>query len=96
MPKFNLFFFLLLVRGCFVPDYERGQQMLDGMIPGPPPSLDYRVGGSYVVQIPGSVRQAAFEPLFEKDNERCSLPHLILDAIIKVKIFYNFISPIIV
>lgn len=70
--------------------------MLDGMIPGPPPSLDYRVGGSYVVQIPGSVRQAAFEPLFEKDNERCSLPHLILDAIIKVKIFYNFISPIIV
>uniref|UniRef100_A0A224XQA8 Putative actin n=1 Tax=Panstrongylus lignarius TaxID=156445 RepID=A0A224XQA8_9HEMI len=71
------------VRGCFVPDYEHGQDISDGVPSRLPPCVDYRVGGSCIIQIPGSVRQSAYEPLFEKDNERCSLPHLILDAILK-------------
>ncbi|KAK9511828.1 hypothetical protein O3M35_000414 [Rhynocoris fuscipes] len=71
------------VRTCFVPDYKRGQMLSEKQIPGPPPDVEYRVGGSCVFHVPGSVRQSAYEPLFEKDNERSSLPHLILDAILK-------------
>lgn len=72
------------VRGCFVTTLERGNKLAEEETPEPPvPDFDYRVGGDKVIRIPGPVREAVHEVLFEKDNDQMSLPHMILDAIQK-------------
>jgi hypothetical protein len=59
----------------------------------PPPDVVYREGGSEVVHIPGKVREAVYEVLFEQDNDQMSVSTMILDAIIKA-IYFNLSSDI--
>lgn len=74
------------MRGCFVTTIERGNKLAGEERPEPPvPDFDYRVGGDKIIRIPGPIREATHEVLFEKDNDQMSLPHMILDAIQKVK-----------
>lgn len=74
------------VRTCFVTTYDRGRAMADGIRPPQPPFADYRLGGYSVLRIPGEVREATYEVIFERDNDQSSLPNLILDAILSCSI----------
>jgi len=57
----------------------------------PPPDVVYREGGTDTFCIPGKVREAVYEVLFEQDNDQTSVSTMILDAIIKAK-YLNSIS----
>ncbi|XP_046664022.1 actin-related protein 10 isoform X2 [Homalodisca vitripennis] len=72
------------VRGSFVTKQERGIVYWDGKEPSPPiPDLTYPIDGDRTISIPGPVREACHEVLFERDNDQMSLPNMILDAILK-------------
>lgn len=70
------------MRVCFVTTFERAEQFRNE-----DPALkacsdvEYPIKGGQVITIPGRLRETAFEVLFGHDNERNSLPYLILDAI---------------
>jgi actin-related protein 10 len=57
----------------------------------PPPDVVYREGSAEIFHIPGKVREAAYEVLFEQDNDQMSVSTMILDAIVKAR-YLNFIS----
>ncbi|XP_062141687.1 actin-related protein 10 [Drosophila sulfurigaster albostrigata] len=68
------------IRTCFVTSLERAQakEPLE-----PPPSVAYAIcDDDAVIQIPGTLRESVYELLFEQSNERDSLPHLVLRAIL--------------
>lgn len=84
------------MRGCFVTTVERGKLLgLGESLPAPhPPTMEYRLKGDRLLNVPGLVRESAYECLFERDNDALSLPNLILDSILKVLnkfLFINFI-----
>lgn len=73
------------VRGSFVTKQERGSAYWEDREPVPPvPDLTYPVDGDRTLTVPGPIREACHEVLFERDNDQSSLPHMILDAIEKV------------
>jgi hypothetical protein len=55
----------------------------------PPPDVVYREGGTEIFNIPGKVREAVYEVLFEQDNDHISLSTMILDAVVKARYFYH-------
>ncbi|XP_069684349.1 actin-related protein 10 [Periplaneta americana] len=71
------------VRTCFVTKLDRATK-LDEV--DPPPDVLYREGGSDTFTVPGKVREAAYEVLFEQDNDQISVATMILDAIVKCPI----------
>lgn len=71
------------IRTCFVTSLERANMYRNGEKPTPPPDVDYHVLDKQIITIPGSVRETAFEVMFVEDNEHSSLPHLILNSILK-------------
>ncbi|XP_017870525.1 PREDICTED: actin-related protein 10 [Drosophila arizonae] len=67
------------VRTCFVNSFERAYKE-DRQAP---PNVEYGIcDDDAVISIPGSLRESVYELLFEQNNERDSLPHLILRAIL--------------
>lgn len=70
------------VRTCFVTKLKRAQDYLNNQIPEAPPSVDYPIADNEIITIPGKVRETVFEILFEENNDRDSLPHLILKSIL--------------
>lgn len=70
------------VRTCFVTTHERAEKYRAGEPPTPPPAVKYPIEGKQVVEIPGSLRETAYEVLFPEDNDRLGLHYIILDAII--------------
>lgn len=79
------------VRTCFVTTLERaarfhedaaGTAAADTAPFRACPDVDYPVGGGQVITVPGRLRETAYEVLFAHDNERSSLPYLVLDAIL--------------
>lgn len=71
------------VQTCFVTTMDRSAKLETKDPPTPPPSVKYY--GTRTFEIPGTVRENAFEILWERDNDNLSVPTMILDAIIKVK-----------
>ncbi|XP_012264359.2 actin-related protein 10 [Athalia rosae] len=69
------------VRTCFVTTLERSAKLGTVEAPVAPPSVSYP--GVKTVTIPGTVREKAFELLWERDNDNLSIPTMILDAIVK-------------
>lgn len=61
---------------------ERSKKLGTEEAPTPPPAVKYP--GIKTFNIPGEVREKAFEVLWERDNDNLSLPTMILDAIVKV------------
>jgi hypothetical protein len=53
----------------------------------PPPDVVYREGGTEIFNIPGKVREAVYEVLFEQDSDQISVSTMILDAILKARYF---------
>lgn len=76
--------FYLSVRLCFVTTFERSQKMALNEEVLPPPSVDYKIGGTDVLSIPGKIRETACEVLFHLDSEEISLSTIILNSLIKV------------
>ncbi|XP_063216770.1 actin-related protein 10 [Bacillus rossius redtenbacheri] len=74
------------VRACFVTRLDRAQQMEEGRDPAPPPDASYREGSVPGFVIPGSVRERAYEVLFQQDNDEVAVPTMVLDAIVKCPI----------
>ncbi|XP_030378756.1 actin-related protein 10 [Scaptodrosophila lebanonensis] len=77
------------VRVCFVTTFERAQARLKGNEPQPTPSpsVDYPICDyDTIIEIPGIVRETVYEIMFEQSNERDSLPHLILRAILECSV----------
>ncbi|XP_032582533.1 actin-related protein 10 [Drosophila sechellia] len=73
------------VRTCFVTTMERAKARANGGEdqPTPAPDVDYIVSDNdAVIQVPGLLRESAYEIMFEASNERDSLPHLILRSIL--------------
>lgn len=70
------------VRSCFVTTMDRSTKLRNGSGPSPPPSVKYPGVKSF--EIPGYVRENAFEILWERDNDNLTIPTMILDAIVKV------------
>ncbi|XP_017151198.1 actin-related protein 10 [Drosophila miranda] len=73
------------VRTCFVTTMERAHSRSNGdeNQPTPPPSVDYIICDiDTTVQVPGALRETVYEIMFEPNNERDSLPHLILRSIL--------------
>lgn len=70
------------VRTCFITTRERALKYRNGEPPAPPPSVKYPIEGKQAVEIPGTLRETAFEVLFPEDNDRFGLHYIILDAII--------------
>lgn len=69
------------VRTCFVTTLERSAKLEYENGPSPPPAVKYP--GVQTFEIPGYVREKAFEELWERDNDNLSIPTMILDAILK-------------
>ncbi|EDV99984.1 actin-related protein 10 [Drosophila grimshawi] len=70
------------IRTCFVTSFERAQAKPDKETT-PVPNVDYAIcDDDAVISIAGSVRETVYELMFEQNNERDSLPHLILRAIL--------------
>ncbi|XP_034476396.1 actin-related protein 10 [Drosophila innubila] len=64
------------IRCCFVNKFEKGEQPS-------PPDVEYAIcDDDAVILVPGTLRESVYELLFERSNERDSLPHLILQAIL--------------
>nr|CAD7409623.1 unnamed protein product [Timema cristinae] len=74
------------VRTCFVTTLERAKKAEEGNPPPPPPDVSYSVGGLPSFNIPGRVREQAFEVLFQPDGDGNSIPTMILDSILKCAI----------
>ena len=70
-------------RTCFVTTLERSEKLDTDKPPVPPPDVKYYTTRSF--QIPGTVRERAFESLWERDLDNLSIPTMVLDALIKVK-----------
>lgn len=85
------------VRTCFVTTLERSAKLGTESALTPPPDVTYP--GIKRIAIPGEIRERAFEVLWERDNDNLSLPTMILDAIVKVKLIcctiHNKISKIV-
>ncbi|XP_055374516.1 actin-related protein 10 isoform X2 [Condylostylus longicornis] len=71
------------VRTCFVTTFERAQQYREEKPPTAPPDVEYPVHGKEIIKIPGKLRETVMEIFFAEDNDNSSLPHQILDAILK-------------
>lgn len=71
------------VRTCFVTKLERAQSYLKNEPPQAPPDVDYPIGDEAIITVPGKVRETAFEIFFEENNDRDSLPHLIIQSILR-------------
>lgn len=69
------------VRTCFITTRERSVKLGDEDGLSPPPAVKYP--GVKTFEIPGFVREKAYEVLWERDNDNLSIPTMILDAIIK-------------
>ncbi|XP_003691896.1 actin-related protein 10 isoform X1 [Apis florea] len=72
------------VRTCFVTTLERSVKLGTTEAPNPPPFVKYP--GVKSIDIPGEVREKAFEILWERDNDNLSLPTMILNAIMQCPI----------
>ncbi|XP_034175360.2 actin-related protein 10 [Osmia lignaria lignaria] len=72
------------VRTCFVTTLERSRKLGTAEAPNPPPAVKYP--GLKTINIPGEVREKAFEILWERDNDNLSIPTMILDALIQCPI----------
>ena len=72
------------VRTCFVTTMERSSKLGTAHAPKSPPAVKYP--GIKSINIPGEVREKAFEVLWERDNDNLSIPTMILDAIIQCPI----------
>ncbi|XP_054727182.1 actin-related protein 10 [Anastrepha obliqua] len=70
------------VRTCFVTNFERAKSYRNNQPPEAPPCVEYPINGEEIINIPGILRETAFEIMFEDNNDRDSLPHLILRAIL--------------
>lgn len=70
------------VRTCFVTTLERSRKYRDADPPTAPPSVDYPVEGKRIIQVPGALRETAFQVMFPEDNDRMGLPYIILDAVL--------------
>lgn len=70
------------VRTCFVTTFDRANKFNTKEEEAPPPDVKYYTNKT--ITIPGSLREKAFEVLWEKDLDNHSLPTMILDAILKV------------
>lgn len=71
------------VRTCFVTTLERSVKLGTAEALNSPPSVKYSAVKN--INIPGEVREKAFEALWERDNDNLSIPTMILDAILKVQ-----------
>ncbi|XP_033207319.1 actin-related protein 10 isoform X2 [Belonocnema kinseyi] len=69
------------VRSCFVTTKDRSTKLRDGSGHSPPSAVKYPGVKSF--EIPGHVRENAFEILWERDNDNLTIPTMILDAIVK-------------
>jgi len=75
------------VRTSFVTKQERGVLYWENKLPNPPvPDVSYPIDGDHTIKVPGPVREACHEVLFERDNDQMSLPNMILDALVKSSI----------
>nr|CAD7439363.1 unnamed protein product [Timema bartmani] len=74
------------VRTCFVTTLERAKKAEEGNAPPPPPDVPYSEGGLPSFNIPGTIREQAFEVLFQQDDDGNSIPTMILDSILKCSI----------
>lgn len=72
------------VRTCFVTTLERSVKLGTAEALNSPPSVKYSAVKN--INIPGEVREKAFEALWERDNDNLSIPTMILDAILKCPI----------
>lgn len=72
------------VRTCFVTTLERSVKLNTQDAPIPPPTVKYP--GVKSITISGEIREKAYEPLWERDNDNLNIPTMILDAIIKCPI----------
>ncbi|XP_076756917.1 actin-related protein 10 [Xylocopa sonorina] len=72
------------VRTCFVTTLDRSAKLETAEAPDPPPSVRYP--GVKTINIPGEMREKAFESLWERDNDNLSIPTMILDAIMQCPI----------
>ncbi|XP_040573842.1 actin-related protein 10 [Lepeophtheirus salmonis] len=77
----------IAVRFCFVANYKRGQEIQNAKFEGKPfqksiaSNLTYPIKGNKVIQVSGDIRESVCEVLFEQDNDRLSIPTMILDSI---------------
>ncbi len=82
------------VRMCFVTEATRGRQIhqinqdassvsgLSSFLSKSVPPADYNLSGDTVLKIDGQTREGICEVLFEQDEDRLSIPSMILDALL--------------
>lgn len=70
-------------RACFVTTRERALKHRNNEEITPPKEADYPIKGDEIIQIPGTLRETAFERLFPEDEDRSGLPYIILESILK-------------
>ncbi|KAK9872112.1 hypothetical protein WA026_016156 [Henosepilachna vigintioctopunctata] len=75
------------VRCCFVTKRSRAEQLsLSKPELGPCPEVKYPVEGNSILRVTGTIREKAYEILFDEDNDHLCLPTMILDALMKVNV----------
>uniref|UniRef100_U5EI79 Putative actin-related protein 10 n=1 Tax=Corethrella appendiculata TaxID=1370023 RepID=U5EI79_9DIPT len=71
------------VRTCFVTTADRAIKFRTNEAFQHCPDVDYPIKGDEVIQMPGILRETAFEVLFPDDNDHLGLPEIILNSILK-------------
>ena len=74
------------VRTCFIPTFERGQELIKATIGGSqikdsPKEVEYPLEGRKVLKIPGILRESSAQVLFELEGNEATISSLILDII---------------
>lgn len=76
------------VRACFIPSFERGQELVEKKRTGqsigkqPPKDVEYPLEGKVILNIPGSVRESGCQALFELQGHESSVASMILNCIL--------------
>ncbi|XP_025835083.1 actin-related protein 10 isoform X2 [Agrilus planipennis] len=75
------------VRCCFVTPQRRAIQFLKSNSQlNYCPDLQYPLGGTKIINVPGKIRETVAEFLFEEDNDHQCLSTMVLDSILKVNV----------
>jgi len=76
------------VRTCFIPSFSRGQQLIQSLIDDTQPEnkpndVKYPMEGERALKIPGIIREASAQVIFEPKGNEATISSLILDVIQK-------------
>ena len=71
---------------CFVTTIDRSAKLESENPPASPPNVQYYT--TRMFEVPGTIREKAFEVLWDRDADNLSIPTMILNSLLKVPVHF--------